>query len=157
MGEADKDTRGSFSLNSGIHHTRLKNSITALGLLVSIAAVSLVGCVSPPITIPAFPNASVPLSDSLHRDDDKICVVDARACCRMAGDFTPEQLSFSRIGTAKGELEHSSLGVLTAETDLTVPICILVHGYGFDMERSVEDARWAISRIRRAAGVRRGW
>ncbi len=152
MGEADKDTRGSFSLNSGIHHTRLKTSITALGLLASIAAVLLVGCVSPPTTIPAFPNASVPLSDSLHRDDDKIYVVDARACCRTAGDFTPEQLSFSRIGTAKGELEHSSLGVLTAETDLTVPICILVHGYGFDMERSVEDARWAISRIRRAAG-----
>jgi hypothetical protein len=140
------------SLNARVHHTRLKTSISKLSLLASVGTALLAGCVSPPTTIPAFPNADVLLPVSLDQNDDKISVVDARACCRTASDFTPERLSFSRIGTAKGELEPSSLGVLTAEIDSTAPICILVHGYGFDMERSVEDARVAISRIRRAAG-----
>lgn len=141
----------SFPVNPVIHRTRLKNSITACSSLAIFVAVTLAGCVSPPNTSPAFPTASIPLPDSLRQGDDTFWVVDASACCLTASDFTPEQLSYSRIGLSEGQLEPTSLEALTAETDSTVPICILVHGYGYSTERSTEDARWAISHIRRAA------
>lgn len=120
-------------------------------MLTSIGTVLLVGCVSPPTTSPAFSKGSVAATDSLGQDGDTFCVVDARACCRTAGDFKPEKLSFSRIGLVEGELEPISLKRLIAETDSTVPICVLVHGYGFDRKRSVEDARWAVNRINEAS------
>ncbi len=135
-------------MNPAIPHHRLNASISIHRFYTILAVVLLSGCVSPPTTSPAFPNSSI----SLHEDGEIFFVVDASACCRTAGIFKPEQLSLSRIGLSEAELEPVNLDALTAETDSTVPVCVLVHGYGFDMERSVEDARWAISRIRRAAG-----
>jgi hypothetical protein len=114
--------------------------------------VLLAGCVSPPITTPAFSAARLSRPGSIHTDDADFDVVDARACCDSDGKFAPEQLSLGRIGLSEGEFEPISLEAFTNETGSNVPICILVHGYGFNMERSVEDARWAISRLRRAAG-----
>lgn len=140
-------------MDTGSRPIRQMTSILNAALLVSIAAGVSGGCVSPPLTVPAFPNGSVPLVEENSQDMNGFCVVDGRACCRAdSSTFSPEQLSFRCAGLMQGSLEPGSVDDLTRESNTTVPVCILVHGYGFDMDRSVEDARWAISRIRTAAG-----
>lgn len=140
-------------MNTCSRSIRRRTSILNTGLVVCIMAGVSAGCVSPPLTVPAFPNGSVSLAEANSLEMNRFCIVDGRSCCRADGStFSPEQLSFRRAGLTQGSLEPGSLDDLARESHTDVPVCILVHGYGFDLNRSVEDARWAISRIQTAAG-----
>ena len=137
---------------------RISVSNQGFCLLGSIAVFCvLTGCVTPPSLVPAFSEQSLPVLDRLAKDCSELFVVDAEVCRHESDDFNPQGLAFAEVGLVDGQERAAALPSLLPPGDVSTTVCVLVHGYGFDRARSIEDARWAVDRAdpRRALGVKR--
>jgi hypothetical protein len=132
-----------------------------LAAAVAVLCCSLSGCVYPSMRLRRFEKSRSNLvapacaTADICRGGADFWVVNARPCCVRAERFTPEQLGYGRIEPSSRAIQPLDRTAFLAGMDPTVPLCIFVHGYGYDFKLGLEDAHWAYFHLQQAAGDQR--